>query len=71
VWTVIYIAPNREAAESLKKALEQEGVLVNLRPTGLSTASGGAHVELMVPQGEAREAHGILNDALGRVRFKK
>jgi hypothetical protein len=71
VWQVIYIAPNTQAAEQLKEALAQEGILVSLRTTGVSTSSGHSHVELLVPQGEAREAHEILNVALGRTRFKK
>lgn len=71
MWTVIYIAPNKQSAETLKDALSREGILVSLRPAGLSTTSGGTHFELMVPEGEAREANEILNEALGRSRFKK
>jgi len=71
VWTVIYVAPNKQSAETLKDALSREGILVSLRPTGLSTTSGNAHFELMVPEGEAREANEVLNAALGRSRFKK
>ncbi len=71
MWTVIYIAPNKQSAETLKDALSREGILVSLRPTGLSTTAGGAHFELMVPEGEAREANEILNETLGRSPFKK
>ena len=71
MWQVIYIAPNRQAAEQLKETLSREGILVSLRGTAVSTNSGNTHVELLVPQGEAREAHEILNEALGRARFKK
>lgn len=71
MWQVIYIAPNKQAAEQLRDALSREGILVSLRATGVSTNAGSTHVELMVPQGEAREAHEILNEALGRARFKK
>jgi len=56
---------------ALKEALSREGILVSLRATGMTSASGGAHFEIMVPQGEAREAHEILNETLGRTRFKK
>lgn len=69
MWTVIYIAPNKTAAERLKQVLTTEGILVNLRATGLASAQTGAGpVEVMVPQGEAREAHEILTDALRRAR---
>lgn len=71
MWQVIYIAPNKQAAEQLRDALTQEGILVSLRATGVSTSAGGTHVELLVPQGEALEAHQLLNEALGRARFKK
>ncbi len=67
MWTVIYIAPNKTAAERIKQLLTNEGILVNLRATGLASAATGAGpVEVMVPQGEAQEAHEILTDALGR-----
>lgn len=71
MWQVIYIAPNKQAAEQLRDALAKEGILVSLRATGVSTNAGGTHVELLVPQGEAREAQEILNETLGRVRYKK
>lgn len=67
MWTVIYIAPNKTAAERIKQILSNEGILVNLRATGLTSASTGAGpVEVMVPHGEVREAHEILTEALGR-----
>lgn len=71
MWTVIYIAPSKQAAETLRDALSREGILVNLRQTGFSSSSGSAHFELMVPETEAREANDLLNAALGRNRFKK
>lgn len=71
MWTVIYVAPSKQIAEQLKQALESEGILVSLRTAGLSNSTGSAQVELMVPQGEAREAHEVLSDALGRARYKK
>lgn len=70
MWTVIYIAPSKQAAEELRDALTREGLLVSLRATGLSTNAGSAHFELLVPKGEAREAHEVLNQALGRSRKK-
>lgn len=70
MWTVIYIAPNRTAAERLKQVLAAEGILVSLRVTGLATEAGTGPVEIMVPKCEAREAHEILTDALRRARFQ-
>lgn len=71
MWTVIYIAPSKQVAEDLRDALSREGLLVSLRATGLSTNGGGSHFELLVPKGEAREAHELLNAALGRSRNRK
>lgn len=71
MWQVIYIAPSKHAAEQLRDALSREGILVSLRATGVSTAAGGTHFELLVPQGEALEANQVLNETLGRTRFKK
>jgi len=68
-WTTIYIAPNKATAENLKGILSREGILVNLRFTGLVSHSGGAHIEVMVPEGEVEEAHEILNEVLGRTRL--
>lgn len=68
-WTTIYIAPNKSTAENLKGVLTSEGILVNLRSTGLVSQSGGAHIEIMVPEGEVEEAHEILNEVLGRTRL--
>lgn len=69
MWTVIYIAPNKHAAENLRGILQQEGIMVSLRATGLSSANGNSHVEIMVPKGEAADAHQILSEALGRGRY--
>lgn len=71
MWTVIYVAPSKQAAEELRDALTREGLLVSLRPTGLSTNGGSSHFELLVPKAEAREAHELLNQVLGRSRHKK
>ncbi|MFY9140491.1 MAG: hypothetical protein WBJ83_00535 [Thermacetogeniaceae bacterium] len=60
MWTVIYIAPNRERAESLMNMLMVEGVLARLRPAGISQSDNGGSVEILVPESEAEEAHEIL-----------
>ena len=60
MWTVVYIAPNRNSAESLKEVLETEGLLVQLRPVGLPQSGDGNSVEILVPESEVEEAHEIL-----------
>lgn len=64
MWTVVYIAPNRATAESLKKVLSGEGLLVMLRPAGSPQVGDMGAVEILVPESEAEEAHEILTGAL-------
>lgn len=68
MWTVIYIAPNKASAERIQGLLSQEGILVKLRAAGVGIETTGP-IEVMVPQGEAEEAHEILTENMGRVRF--
>lgn len=66
IWTVIYIAPNKSVAEMIKGALSKEGLLVQLRSGGVPHAGESGHVEVLVPEAEAEEAHEILTGILGR-----
>ncbi|MBC7344306.1 MAG: glutamate decarboxylase [Clostridia bacterium] len=59
MWTVIYIAPNRKVAESVKEILVAEGILVKLRQVGESKSDKGT-IEVMVPEVEAEEACEII-----------
>lgn len=65
MWTVIYIAPNKVIAEKYKKALDDEGMLVQLRPIGSAHLGEHASVEILVPESEAEEAHEIITSLLG------
>ena len=60
MWTVVYIASNRNQAENLKKVLCDEGVLANTRPAGVVAATGDGMYEILVLESEADEAHEIL-----------
>lgn len=59
--TVVHIAPNREAADRIKARLEEEGLLVMVRPVSRLDSGKYSHYELMVPHAEAEEALAILN----------
>lgn len=59
MWTVLYIASNRNQAENLKDLLCREGVLANIRPTGLAMQGEGMY-EILVLESEADEAQDIL-----------
>jgi len=65
MWTVVYIAPNRTAAEMLKQVLAGEGLLVMLRPIGVPHLGDSGSVEILVPESEVEEAHEILSSAIG------
>ena len=65
MWTVIYIAPNKVIAEKYKKALMDEGMLVQLRPIGSAHLGEHASVEILVPESEAEEAHEIVTSLMG------
>lgn len=60
MWTSIYIANNRKQAESLKKLLDDEGILANIRPVGLTAASGDGMFEIQVLESEVDEAQAIV-----------
>lgn len=65
MWTVIYIAPNKAIAEKYKKALTDEGMLVQLRPIGSAHLGEHASVEILVPESEAEEGHEIITSLMG------
>ncbi|MCL6638847.1 MAG: glutamate decarboxylase [Firmicutes bacterium] len=61
MWTVVYIAPNKNEAEKLQKMLTSEGLLVKLRAIGLPQANAVNSVEILVPESEVDEALEIIN----------
>ena len=63
MWTVVYIAPNRETAEAIKEALGREGILATIRPVGLNN-TGTGNFEVLVSEAEAEEAHELVSTAL-------
>ncbi len=71
MWTVVYIARNRSHAEMLKGILENEGLLVMLRPVGVPHLGDSSNVELLVPESEIEEAHQILSQESGKNLRKK
>lgn len=64
MWTVVYIAPSRSVAESFKKVLSNEGILVMLRNIGMPAAGDSNAVEILVPESEVDEAMEILNNSV-------
>ena len=60
MWIVIHMAENTAAAERARTCLEEEGVLVRLRPVYRKAATEENCFEIQVLQSEAEEARAIL-----------
>ncbi|HZK27841.1 MAG TPA: hypothetical protein VFD00_09945 [Thermoclostridium sp.] len=59
MWTVVYMAQNKEMAEKLESALEDEGLLVKVNPVSQKEKNDN-YFEVSVPEGEVEEAHSII-----------
>ena len=60
MWTVVYMAQSQEVVDALKGILEQEGLLVKVRPVNRSVDGEVSYFEVLVPESEVEEAHGII-----------
>ena len=59
MWTVVYMAQNKEMAEKLESALEAEGILVKVNPVSQKEKNDN-YFEVSFPEGEVEEAHSII-----------
>lgn len=64
MWTVIYMAPNREMADKIRVLLSDEGLLVKLRKVNRCGKKKQVFYEIPVLESEAEEAHNILLEHL-------
>lgn len=60
MWTVVYMAQSKEIAEKLQETLSKEGLLVKTRPITKNTENNDNYYEVLVPESEIEEAHGII-----------
>lgn len=60
MWTVIYIAQNKESVDKLQAFLEKEGILVKIRPVGKKTSEEDGCFEVLVPDSEVQDAHVVM-----------
>lgn len=60
MWTVVYVAKNREVASHIIEALETYGLLAKTQALGDDEAS--ASFEILVPESEVEKAHTIIID---------
>ena len=59
MWTVVYMAQNKEIAENLQTVLTDEGILVKLKPVS-NRESSDNYFEILVPESEVEESHNII-----------
>lgn len=59
MWTVVYMAQNKDMAEKLKSVLEEGGILVKINPINRKEKADD-YYEVSVPETEVEEAHGII-----------
>jgi hypothetical protein len=62
MWTVVYMAQNKESVSYLAELLENQGILVKIRATN-QEAGEDSCFEVLVPESEVDQAHDILIDA--------
>ena len=55
MWTVVYMAQNKEMAEKLKSILEESGILVRINPINRKEKVDD-YFEVSVPEAEVEEA---------------
>lgn len=63
MWTVVYIAKSIEIAEQIRAMLEKDGLLVKIRPIAKKTDTSDISCEILVPEAEVEQAHGLIIDS--------
>lgn len=61
MWTIVYIARNKEMTEKIKEALTENAIIYKVREI-LSENSADYCCEFLVPDAEVSLAHGIIID---------
>ena len=60
MWQVAYIAQTKEMAEKIRGLLQEAGLLVKVRGVNQSATQQVGCYEILVPESELDEAHGII-----------
>ena len=64
MWTVVYMAPNKEIIERLQQLLEDAKIITKVRPVDRSSADDNdCSYEILVPEQETKQAHDIIINA--------
>ncbi len=60
MWTVVYMAQNKEDAQSIGKVLEEKGLIIKMRSVGEDNGEDDLCYEILVPEAEVNEAHELI-----------
>ncbi|AYO30171.1 MAG: hypothetical protein PWR06_787 [Thermoanaerobacteraceae bacterium] len=59
MWTVIYMATDKDTAQKVEQVLKSEGILVKTREA-MRSKKHGCCIEILVPESEAQEAQKVI-----------
>lgn len=62
MWTVVYMAQNKENIEKLQHILEEKNILVMVRSVNREDENEDGYYELLVPESEVEQTHSIIID---------
>ncbi len=62
MWMVVYVTQSRESAEKIRELLQAAGLLVKIRSASQSGNEQYGCYEILVPEAELDEAHGVIID---------
>jgi len=65
VWKAVYIARTEKKAETLKKHLEEKGIMCRVHLAGKARTNGTGSYEIRVLDSEAEEACRLVLEYLG------
>ena len=64
MWMVAYMTQSKETAEKIKQLLQEAGLLVKVRSVNQSGNEQYGCYEILVPEAELDEAHGVIVDKI-------
>lgn len=63
MWTVVYMAQNRQSALSLQQLLEENNLIVKMRSLIEDETSSADCYEILVPEAEVQQALSLIIDS--------
>lgn len=60
MWTVVYMACDKQTAKKVEGTLKDEGILVRSREIVVTSRGNRCCIEILVPESEALEAQQVI-----------